>query len=103
MLSGHTLAKTVRQWGLVIAMGVAGFAVGIAGFTLIGRDGIVHALNAAPAIVAVSASRCCYALAFLAIGALVAVAQERWRNLLARIALNNMTQGLQHVRCRSDD
>jgi hypothetical protein len=28
MLSGHTLTKTIRQWGLVIAMGVAGFAVG---------------------------------------------------------------------------
>ena len=34
------------------------------------------------------------ALAGLAIGALIAVAQERWRNRLARIALNNMTQGL---------
>jgi PAS domain-containing protein len=27
-------------------------------------------------------------------GALFALAQERWRNLLARIALNNMTQAL---------
>ena len=62
MLSGHTLTKTVRQWGLVIAMGVAGFAAGIAVFILIGRDGIVHALNAAPAIVVGLASRCCYRL-----------------------------------------
>ena len=94
MLSGHTLTKTVRQWGLVIAMGVAGFAAGIAVFILIGRDGIVHALNAAPAIVVGLGLSVLLSLAFLAIGALVAVAQERWRNLLARIALNNMTQGL---------
>ena len=94
MLSGHMLTKTVRQWGLVIAMGVAGFAAGIAVFTLIGRDGIVHALNAAPAIVVGLGLPVLLSLAFLAIGALVAVAQERWRNLLSRIALNNMTQGL---------
>ena len=94
MLSGHLLTKTVRQWGLVIAMGVAGFAAGIAVFTLIGRDGIVHALNAAPAIVVGLGLSVLLSLAFLAIGALVAVAQERWRNLLSRIALNNMTQGL---------
>jgi methyl-accepting chemotaxis protein len=94
MLSGHMLTKTVRQWGLVIAMGVAGFAAGIAVFTLIGRDGIVHALNAAPAIVVGLGLSVLLSLAFLAIGALVAVAQERWRNLLSRIALNNMTQGL---------
>ena len=93
MLSGHTLTKTVRQWGLVIAMGVAGFAAGIAVFTLIGRDGIVHALNAPRHRRRLGLS-VLLSLAFLAIGALVAVAQERWRNLLARIALNNMTQGL---------
>jgi methyl-accepting chemotaxis protein len=94
MLSGHTLAKTFRQWGLVISTGVAGFALGVALFTVFGLDGIFRALNAVPPIVAGIGLSALLALAFLAIGALIAVAQERWRNLLARIALNNMTQGL---------
>jgi methyl-accepting chemotaxis protein len=94
MFSSHTLAKTVRQWGLVISMGVAGFAAGMTIFALFGLDGIFRALNAIPPIVAGVVLSVLLALAFLAIGALVAVAQERWRNLLARIALNNMTQGL---------
>jgi len=94
MLSGHTLAKAFRQWGLVISTGVAGFAVGMALFILYGVDGICHALNAVQPIVAGIGLSVLLALAFLAIGALITVAQERWRNLLARIALNNMTQGL---------
>jgi methyl-accepting chemotaxis protein len=94
MFSGHILAKTVRQWGLVISTGVAGFAAGMTIFALFGLDGIFRALNAIPPIVAGVVLSVLLALAFLAIGALVAVAQERWRNLLARIALNNMTQGL---------
>ena len=52
------------------------------------------ALNAMPAVAVGIALSALLALAFLSIGALLAVAQERWRNLLARIALNNMTQGL---------
>jgi methyl-accepting chemotaxis protein/PAS domain-containing protein len=94
MFSGHTLTKTIRQWGLVVSTGVAGFAVGIAVFSLIGLDGIFRALNAVPPIVAGIGLSALLALAFLAIGALIAVAQERWRNLLARIAINNMTQAL---------
>jgi methyl-accepting chemotaxis protein len=94
MFSGHTLTKTIRQWGLVISTGLAGFAAGIAAFTLIGLDGIFRALNAMPPIAVGIGLSALLALAFVAIGALMAVAQERWRNLLSRIALNNMTQGL---------
>ena len=94
MSSGHVVAKTVRQWGLLMALGVAGFAVGIAGFLLLGVDGICSALNALPAVAVGIALSALLALALLSIGALLALAQERWRNLLARIALNNMTQGL---------
>ncbi len=94
MFRGHMLAKTVRQWGLVISAGTAGLAAGIAGFALFGLDGIFRALNAAPSLVAGAVVSALLALAGLAIGALIAVAQERWRNRLARIALNNMTQGL---------
>ena len=94
MLSGHTMAKTVRQWGLLTSLGVAGFALGIAGFLLFGVDGICQALNSMPAVAAGIGLSALLGIAFLSIGALIAVAQERWRNLLARIALNNMTQGL---------
>jgi methyl-accepting chemotaxis protein len=91
---GHVVAKTARQWGLLIAMGVAGFALGVAGFLLLGIDGICSALSSLPAVAAGIVLAVLLAMAFLAIAALLALAQERWRNLLARIALNNMTQGL---------
>ena len=40
MLSGHTLTKTIRQWGVVVWSGILGFAVGIACFAFFGLDGI---------------------------------------------------------------
>ena len=93
MFRGDTLAKTDRQWALVISMGAAGLAVGVAGFALVGFDGLFRTLTTAPVAAGIVL---CALLAFagLAIGALIALAQERGRNLLARVALNNMTQGL---------
>ena len=89
----HTLAKTFRQWALVIWTGAVGLAVGIAGCALIGLDGIFRALNASP--LAGGAILCGFmTLAALGIGALVALTTERHRTLLARIALNNMSQAL---------
>ena len=93
MISGHTLAKNLRQWGVVFGSGLAGLALGLILFSLYGLDGILHALNTVPIAAGVALSLV-LALAFMAGGALFAVAQERWRNLLARIALNNMTQAL---------
>ena len=93
MISGHTLAKNLRQWGVVFGSGLAGFALGVILFSFYGLDGIFHALNTAPVAAGVALSLV-LALAFMAGGALFALAQERWRNLLARIALNNMTQAL---------
>jgi PAS domain-containing protein len=65
---------------VVFGSGLAGLALGLILFGLY-------------AVVAVAFSLV-LALAFMAGGALFAVAQERWCNLLARIALNNMTQAL---------
>jgi len=93
MISGHTLAKNLRQWGVVFGSGLAGLALGLILFSLYGLEGIFHALNTVPVAAGVALSLV-LALAFMAGGALFAVAQERWRNLLARIALNNMTQAL---------
>jgi methyl-accepting chemotaxis protein len=95
---GHTLAKTFRHWGLVIWTGAVGLAAGTAGLSLIGLDGVFRALNAVPAAGGVVLCGL-LTLAALGIGALVMLATERHRNLLARIALNNMTQGL----CMFDD
>jgi methyl-accepting chemotaxis protein len=94
MISGHTLAKNIRQWGVVVGSGLAGFALGLILFSYLGLDGIFRALNSMPPIVAALGLAALLALVFVAAGALFAVAQERWRNLLARIALNNMTQAL---------
>ena len=94
MLSGHTLTKTIRQWGVVVWSGILGFAIGIACFAFFGLDGIFGALNALPAIAVVVILSGLLALAALALGALYAVSLERWRNRMSRIALNNMTQGL---------
>jgi len=93
MFSGFALAKIFRQWGIVIAAGAIGLAAGIACSFLIGLDGIFQALNGSPTGGAVVISALC-ALAALGIGTLAALIRERRRGFLARIALNNMTQGL---------
>ena len=98
MLFGHTLTKILRQWGPLISAGVIGLALGIAGIAFVGLDGISQALNASPAAGVVVISALC-ALAAVGIGGLVALAAERRRTMLARIALNNMSQGL----CMFDD
>src|ERR1700740_1301825 len=94
MMSGHSVAKNIRQWGVVVGCGLAGFLLGLIVFRLYGLDGIIGALQSVPPVVAALIFSAVLALAFLSGGALFAVAQERWRNLLSRIALNNMTQAL---------
>ena len=94
MMSGHSVAKNIRQWGVVVGCGLAGFVLGLIVFRLYGLDGIIGALQSVPPVVAALIFAAVLALVFLSGGALFAVAQERWRNLLSRIALNNMTQAL---------
>jgi methyl-accepting chemotaxis protein len=94
MFSAHAVTKTIRQWGFLVWAGAAGLAAGIACFTFFGLDGIFQALNGLPAAVAGAIVSVLFALVALAFGALIAVAQQRWRNRISRIALNYMTQGL---------
>ncbi len=94
MLRGHALAKALRQWWLVIATGAAGLALGVAGFAVLGLDGIFRLLAGLPAGAAGAVVAVLLGLAALSIGALVALARERHRNWLARLAVNNMNQGL---------
>ncbi len=75
-------------------MGAAGLATGIASFTLVGRDGLFRALSNLPAAAVGAALSVLLALAALGIGALIALAKQRYRNWTARVALNNMSQGL---------
>ena len=94
MLRGRTLTTIIRQWGLVVSTGAAGFAAGIADMTVVGVDGIVRALNQIPPAAVGAALSVLLALAALAVGALIALARQRHRNRMARVALNNMSQGL---------
>jgi PAS domain-containing protein/uncharacterized protein YoxC len=94
MLRSRTLTTTIRQWGLVVSTGAAGFAAGIAAMTVVGVDGIVRALNQIPPAAVGAALSVLLALAALAVGALIALARQRHRNRMARVALNNMSQGL---------
>jgi methyl-accepting chemotaxis protein len=94
MPRGHTSATPIAQWSLIIAPGVIGLAVGIAGFALFGLDGLLAMLDNVPALAAGIFVSAVLALAAASIGALIAVVQERRRNRQANIALNNMTQGL---------
>jgi methyl-accepting chemotaxis protein len=73
----------------VAAAGIIGFTAVIAGLVVFGLDGFAHALNAAPV-----AAPILILAAIMGVGAFVALVEERRRLFLARIALNNMTQGL---------
>jgi methyl-accepting chemotaxis protein/PAS domain-containing protein len=94
MFRNRTVAKSMRPWRRVILMGAAGCAVGIAGFALLGVDGIVSALRDAPAGAVGTAVTALLGLAGAAVGGLVTLARNRARLEVARVALNNMTQGL---------
>ncbi len=94
MSGAHSVRKTLRQWGLVIAAGGLGLAGALAALLILGRDGMWSALNAAPLMIADAILCGLVVLAALAVGALITLARERWRSRMSRIALNNMTQGL---------
>jgi methyl-accepting chemotaxis protein len=87
-------SQPIRQWGLIISAGAVGFAVGIAGFTLLGLDGIFRILNDVPAAAVGLGLSVMLALAALALVAVLSVIKERRYNRAARVALNNMTLGL---------
>ena len=75
MISGHTLAKNLRQWGVVFGSGLAGLALGLILFGLYGLDGIFHALNTVPIAAGVG---CCVVITagFAEVGTEGVVAQE---------------------------
>jgi len=88
------LTRPNRQWGLIISSGVTGFAIGVVAFARLGLDGIFRILSEFPAAAVGLGLSAVFALTALAAAALAAFVQERRRNRAARIAINNMTQGL---------
>jgi methyl-accepting chemotaxis protein len=94
MISGHSLAKTYRQWSPAILAGIAGFAAGIAVFWVFGAEGFSAALNSVPAPAVAVVFAALLAFSALGVAALFLTVRERHRGFLSRIALNNMTQGL---------
>jgi methyl-accepting chemotaxis protein len=91
---GRSLAKAIRQWWLVVLAGAAGFAAGITVFAAFGPTTILRVLTDAPAPVGAAVLSVLFALAAVGIVSPIVVTDMRRRNRLARIALNNMTQGL---------
>jgi methyl-accepting chemotaxis protein len=94
MISGQPLAKNLRRWGAIVGGALLGFALALTLLSLFGHDGIARALETMPPAATAAGLSLLLVLAGVAFGALFAVAQERRRNLLARTALNNMTQAL---------
>jgi len=94
MRIGPILAKLSRNWGLVAAMGGAGFVAGVVVYLLCGPGWIVAALTETPAPVAAAMMAVPFALGGAALAGLLATRRRRGRTQLFRAALNNMTQGL---------
>jgi methyl-accepting chemotaxis protein len=86
--------KVSRHWGPVAVAGGLGFAVGVGGLALLGRDWLVRTL--AQASVPSTALAAGVMLACLAMGlaAVLTILRVRAQYRLIRSALNSMTQGL---------
>jgi methyl-accepting chemotaxis protein len=86
--------KASRNWWLVVAASLAGFAAGFIAFLVCGVDWLVALLRDAPAPVAGTAMALPFGLAAAAVAGLIANSRRRSQSRLLRYALNNMTQGL---------
>ena len=89
-----TLAKASRNWLLIVAAGVAGFALGLAGYFIVGPGWFVGMLTEASAPVAAAFMAAPIALGAAAVAGVFVNANRRAQSRLLRAALNNMTQGL---------
>jgi methyl-accepting chemotaxis protein len=94
MASAANRLKVSRHWGPVAVAGGLGFAVGVGGLALLGRDWLVRTL--AQASVPSTALAAGVMLACLAMGlaAVLTILRVRAQYRLIRSALNSMTQGL---------
>src|SRR5579871_4806745 len=89
-----TLAKASRNWLLIVAAGVAGFAFGVIGYLSFGPGWFVSLLTEATAPVAAAVMALPIALGAAAAAGLFVNANRRAQTRQLRAALNNMTQGL---------
>jgi PAS domain-containing protein len=94
MPQGPALAEPVRRWGVIVAAGGIGFAIGIAGLTWLGLDGILRIPNDLPVAAVAGGLLVVLALAASTIAAFFAVVRGLRHGRVAMVAIDNMTQGL---------
>jgi methyl-accepting chemotaxis protein len=94
MFAVSALSKASRNWKLVIAAGLGGFALGVGVFLLFGADWIVAALTEPSGRVAAVMMGVPFALGAAALAGLFVNDRRRAQARLLRTALNNMNQGL---------
>jgi methyl-accepting chemotaxis protein len=94
MPSAASRSKLSRHWGPVAAAGGLGFAVGVGGLALLGRDWLVHALAQASEPAAALAAGAILACVAMSLAAVITIMRVRAQYRLIRSALNAMTQGL---------
>lgn len=94
MLSPRQLARISRLWGPLMFAGTGGFIGGIVTIACFGIADLAAAFAALSASIASLVVCVIPALALVAIASPFVLKQEQHRTLLARNALNNMTQGL---------
>jgi len=94
MFAVSALSKASRNWKLVIAAGLGGFAVGVGVFLLFGADWIVAALTEPSGRVASVMMGLPFGFGAAALAGLFVNDRRREQARLLRTALNNMNQGL---------
>ena len=94
MPSAASRSKLSRHCGPVAAAGGLGFAVGVGGLALLGRDWLVHALAQASEPAAALAAGAILACVAMSLAAVITIMRVRAQYRLIRSALNAMTQGL---------
>jgi methyl-accepting chemotaxis protein len=90
MLRDRALARPIRRWGFGISAAAISLAVGIGTISLLRLDGIFQILTDVPAV----SLSMILAVGAVAVGTLFTAIEARRQNRAARVALDNMTQGL---------
>jgi PAS domain-containing protein len=90
MLRDRALARPIRRWGFGISAAAISLAVGIGTISLLRLDGIFQMLTDVPAV----SLSMILAVGAVAVGTLFTAIEARRQNRAARVALDNMTQGL---------
>jgi methyl-accepting chemotaxis protein len=94
MASAANRLKVSRHWGPVAVAGGLGFAVGVGGLALLGRDWLVRTLAQTSVPGTALAAGVMLACIAMGLAAVLTILRVRAQYRLIRSALNSMTQGL---------